>query len=113
MIIPLFGRNWLKYIQLNQERIATVQTISNGLDVLLEDHNALFKDDDTPINGNVFQGKWHWSRLVEFGVKNYTEYTCNVYMALPQLEHVHVPTAIAATTVMYVCTAAQCTATCI
>ena len=42
----LFGRNWLKYIQLNWERItATVQTESKGLDVLLEDHNALFKDE--------------------------------------------------------------------
>ncbi len=38
----LFGQNWLKYIQLNWEQITTVQTESK---VLLEDHNALFKDE--------------------------------------------------------------------
>ncbi len=41
----LFGRNWLRYIQLDWKRIATVRTVSNELDLLLKNHNALFKDD--------------------------------------------------------------------
>ena len=40
----LFGRNWLKYIQLDWKRIATVGTRSNSLQTLLEKHKSLFKE---------------------------------------------------------------------
>ena len=54
--LSLFGRNWLKYIaDSTGNRLPQLRTVCNGLDVLLEDHNALFKRRsgyDTPIQGN-------------------------------------------------------------
>ena len=41
----LFGRNWLKYIRLNWQRIATVRNLSLGLKELLDRHDTLFKDE--------------------------------------------------------------------
>ncbi len=41
----LMGRNWLKQIQLNWQRIATVRNDSSSLKTLLKQHDALFKDE--------------------------------------------------------------------
>ena len=41
----LFGRNWLKYIRLDWHRIATVQSGSQGVQALLQQHSNLFKDE--------------------------------------------------------------------
>ena len=39
----LFGRNWLRYIRLDLHRIATVQSGSQGVQTLLQQHLNLFK----------------------------------------------------------------------
>ena len=41
----LFGRNWLKYIQLDWKRIATVHIKSPNLEMLLQKHEDLFKEE--------------------------------------------------------------------
>ena len=41
----LFGRNWLKYIQLDWKHIATVRTVPQELNSLLEGHDGLFKEE--------------------------------------------------------------------
>ena len=40
----LFGRNWLKYIQLDWKRISTVRSAPYKLNSLLKDHDSLFKE---------------------------------------------------------------------
>ena len=46
----LFGRNWLKYIQLDSHRIATVQPGSQGVQALLQQCSNLFKDELGTVN---------------------------------------------------------------
>ena len=41
----LFGRNWLKYICLDWNRITTIRAKSSGLDALLQKHELLFKEE--------------------------------------------------------------------
>ena len=41
----LFGRNWLKYIRLDWNRITTIRAKSSGLDALLQKHDLLFKEE--------------------------------------------------------------------
>ena len=41
----LFGRNWLKYIQLDWKRIATVHIKSPNLEMLLQKYEDLFKEE--------------------------------------------------------------------
>ncbi len=41
----LMGRNWLKHIQLNWQRIATVRNDSSSLKTLLKQHDTLFKEE--------------------------------------------------------------------
>ena len=41
----LFGRNWLKYIQLDWGRIASVQHKPNSLQTLLQKHKSLFNEE--------------------------------------------------------------------
>ncbi len=41
----LFGRNWLKYLQLDWHRIETITMQSDGLEALLKKHDQLFKDE--------------------------------------------------------------------
>ena len=41
----LFGRNWLKYIRLEWNRITTIRAKSSGLDALLQKHDLLFKEE--------------------------------------------------------------------
>ena len=41
----LFGRNWLKYIQLDWHRIGTITKQSEGLQALLQKHDRLFKEE--------------------------------------------------------------------
>ena len=40
----LFGRNWLKSLQLDWHRIGTITKQSEGLGALLQKHDRLFKD---------------------------------------------------------------------
>ena len=48
----LFGRNWLKYIQLDWKRISTVRTAPCKLNSLLKDHDSLFKEQLGTLQGN-------------------------------------------------------------
>ena len=43
--LSLFGRNWLKYIRLDWNRITTIRAKSSGLDALLQKHDLLFKEE--------------------------------------------------------------------
>ncbi len=74
----LFGRNWLKYLQMDWSRIGTITKPSEGLEVLLKKHDQLFRHELGTVRPQKatlhvkpdVAPKFFKPRLVPFAVKD-------------------------------------------
>ena len=46
----IFGRNWLKYLRLDWNKIAIIQPGKNALEELLQQHQEVFRDELGPVS---------------------------------------------------------------